>query len=45
VASTIIGATSMAQLQSNIDSFSLYLPDDLLERLEQVHRQYSNPSP
>lgn len=45
VASTIIGATSMAQLQSNIDSFSLYLPDDLLERLEQVHRQYSNPCP
>ncbi len=45
VASTIIGATTMTQLQSNIDSSELYLPDDLLERLEQIHRQYPNPCP
>jgi len=45
VTSTIVGATTMAQLQSNIDSFELYLPDDLLERLEQIHCQHPNPCP
>lgn len=45
VTSNIIGATSIEQLQSNIDSASLTLSNELLEAIEKVHNQYPNPSP
>ncbi len=43
--SNIIGATSMAQLESNLASESLRLEGDVLEAIEDVHRRYSNPAP
>lgn len=43
--SNIIGATSMAQLKSNIDSADLALDDDLLEEIEAIHNSQPNPAP
>lgn len=43
--SNIIGATSMAQLTSNIDSINIELPDDVLKGIDAIHRQHPNPSP
>ena len=45
VTSNIIGATTMAQLASNIDSCQLQLSDELLAGIEQIHQQHPNPSP
>jgi aryl-alcohol dehydrogenase-like predicted oxidoreductase len=43
--STIIGATTMEQLRSNIDSVNLRLPDDALAVIEEIHNSHANPSP
>ncbi|MCW4153553.1 NADP(H)-dependent aldo-keto reductase [Halomonas sp. 18H] len=43
--SNIIGATTMAQLESNLASESLRLNDDVLEAIEQVHQRLPNPCP
>ena len=43
--STIIGATSMAQLSSNIASAELVLSSDVLQAIEAIHTQHPNPSP
>ena len=45
VASTLLGATTLAQLQSNIDSYQLTLSSELLEQLEAIHRRYTYPAP
>ncbi|MDR5868525.1 NADP(H)-dependent aldo-keto reductase [Halomonas koreensis] len=43
--SNIIGATTLEQLESNLASESLRLPDEVLEAIEAVHRRYPNPCP
>lgn len=43
--SNIIGATTMEQLESNLDSESLKLDDDVLEAIDDIHRRMPNPSP
>ncbi len=43
VTSTIIGATSMAQLKSNISAFDLVLSDKILQDIDKVYRQYPMP--
>lgn len=43
VTSTIIGATKMEQLKSNIDAYDLHLSDDMLRDIEAVNRQYPVP--
>ena len=43
--STIIGATDMAQLQSNIASIDVALSAEIEEAIEAIHQQYPNPSP
>lgn len=43
--STIIGATSLAQLESNLASADLILPQELLERIEAIHTGQPNPAP
>ncbi len=43
--STIIGVTSPGQLKSDIDSIDVKLSDDVIERIEEIHRQYPNPAP
>ena len=45
VTSNIIGATSMAQLKSNIDSAELVLSDALMEGIEAIHTAQPNPAP
>ncbi|MCB8890562.1 NADP(H)-dependent aldo-keto reductase [Vreelandella malpeensis] len=43
--SNIIGATTMEQLESNLESEALKLGDEVLEGIEAIHRRLSNPSP
>jgi aryl-alcohol dehydrogenase-like predicted oxidoreductase len=43
--STIIGATRMEQLRSNIDSIDLTLSQAVLEGIEAIHERHPNPSP
>lgn len=43
--STIIGATDPEQLKSDIDSIDVKLSDDVIERIEEIHRQHPNPAP
>lgn len=45
VTSTIIGATTLDQLYSNIASASMTLPEDVLKALNVVHAEISNPCP
>ena len=45
VTSNIIGATTLDQLKSNIDSVNVVLTADVLEAIEAVHTQHPNPSP
>ncbi len=45
VRSTIIGATSMAQLKVDIASKDLVLGEALLQEIEDVHALHSNPCP
>lgn len=40
VSTTIIGATKMSQLQENIESAYLELPESLLQEIEEVFNQY-----
>jgi aryl-alcohol dehydrogenase-like predicted oxidoreductase len=43
--SNIIGATSLAQLESNIDSIHITLPEAVLKGIEDIHRGQPNPCP
>lgn len=43
--STIIGATTLEQLESNIASIAIELPKDLLRRIEAIHTEQPNPCP
>ncbi len=43
--STIIGATSMDQLKSNIGSIDVSLSQQVMEGIEAIHSAYPNPSP
>lgn len=44
VTANIIGATTMAQLQSNIASIDLVLPPEVLEGIERIQARWPNPS-
>ena len=43
--STIIGATSMDQLKSNIQSIDTDLSEEVLKGIETIHGEFPNPSP
>jgi aryl-alcohol dehydrogenase-like predicted oxidoreductase len=45
LASTIIGATTLEQLQSNLRSIHLTLNDELLHEIEAIHKRFPNPAP
>ena len=45
VTSNIIGATSLEQLQANIDTAGQRLSADVLAQLDEIHRVHSNPCP
>lgn len=43
VSSTLIGATTMEQLRSNIDSISIKLPDEVLKGIAAIRREHPMP--
>ncbi len=45
VASALIGATNLAQLETNLSSASLRLSAEVLQDIEAVHRSHPNPCP
>ncbi|MDO6565191.1 NADP(H)-dependent aldo-keto reductase [Amphritea sp. 1_MG-2023] len=45
VGSNIIGATTLAQLESNIRSMDITLSAEVLEGIQRISTQYSNPCP
>ncbi|GCB02253.1 oxidoreductase [Sulfuriferula multivorans] len=45
VTSTIIGATTMEQLQQNLDSVEVAMDAGLLEKIQAIHTRYPNPAP
>ena len=45
VTSTLIGATTLEQLATNLASIDVRLSDEIVEAIESVHRTYSNPCP
>lgn len=45
VASSIIGATTRAQLTENLDSLQVSLDADALARVDAIHARYPNPAP
>ncbi len=45
VGSTIVGATSVAQLAENLDAWQRRLDEDTLAEIEQVHQLHANPAP
>jgi len=42
---TIIGATNTKQLESNLASIDVTLPDDVLKGIESIHERQPNPCP
>ncbi|MEZ2901711.1 NADP(H)-dependent aldo-keto reductase [Acinetobacter terrestris] len=45
VTSTIIGATNLDQLKENIQAFKIDLSAEVLQGIEDIHRQQPNPAP
>lgn len=45
VASTLLGATTLEQLKTNVESFQLDLSEDVLAEIDAVHRVYTYPAP
>lgn len=45
VGSTIIGATSIAQLREDLDAADVVLSPDVLRAIEEIHLEYPNPAP
>jgi aryl-alcohol dehydrogenase-like predicted oxidoreductase len=44
VASTIIGATSLSQLEENLKSYDVRLNEETLEGIASIYRQYTDPT-
>ena len=45
VTSVIIGATSMEQLKTNIDSVNINLDQEIIKKIGEIHKKYPNPCP
>lgn len=45
VTCTIVGATSMAQLQENIAAYQVKLTSEILAEIDAIHLRYTNPAP
>lgn len=45
VSSTIIGATTMAQLEENLGAWDMALSADVLAAIDAIHLRYTNPAP
>jgi len=45
VTSTIVGATTLLQLEENIATHSVVLSESVLKAIDEVHKKYPNPAP
>ncbi len=45
VTSAIIGATTMAQLKTDIDAISVKITPEIEARIDAIHSVYTNPTP
>lgn len=45
VTSNIIGATTLPQLEQNINTAQLRLSEDLIQKINEIQEQYPNPAP
>ena len=45
ITSTLIGATTMAQLETNLASIDVRLSDDVIQAIDAVHQAHPNPCP
>ncbi len=45
VGSSIIGATSLAQLQEDLDASQVSLSPEVLQAIEAIHQEFPNPAP
>lgn len=45
VTSTLVGATSMQQLEGNLSAWERPLPEELMKEIEGLHLRYMNPAP
>ena len=45
VTSVIIGATTMEQLKTNVESVNINLPDEVIKEINNVQTIYPNPCP
>ncbi|KFC06176.1 aldo-keto reductase family oxidoreductase [Trabulsiella guamensis ATCC 49490] len=45
VASTLLGATTLEQLKTNVESLHVELSEDVLAEIEAVHKVYTYPAP
>jgi aryl-alcohol dehydrogenase-like predicted oxidoreductase len=45
VSSNIIGATNLEQLKENIESITIELSSEILEKINQIHSLIPNPAP
>ena len=45
VTSVIIGATTLAQLKSNIDSVNINFKKELIAEIGEIQKKYPNPCP
>jgi len=44
VESTIIGATSLEQLNEDIKAYDIKLDDDTLEKIAKIYKKYTDPT-
>ena len=45
VGSVIIGATTLEQLKTNIDSVDINLSEELIKKIGEIQKRYPNPCP
>ena len=45
ITSTIIGATTMEQLKTNIESVNVTLEKEVIKEINNIHLMHSNPCP
>jgi len=45
VASTLLGATTLDQLKTNLASLTLKLDDEIIDALEEIHQRFTFPAP
>ncbi len=43
VSSTIIGATTLEQLKTNIDAYGIQLSEDVVKAVNEVHLEFKDP--